>query len=629
MSRAHSSAGRRGAASSPPLARRAARLRRLLARRTRPLRRRLGRRRRRARPSAARPRRGRRCPRRRCSGAPARSSSAPASPASPRRARLMRAGIDDVRVFELEDSGRRQQPRPRDRRHACPLGAHYLPLPGEQRDRGDRAARGARRCAAAASAGRSTTSAPLPQPAGAPLHRRRLARRPAAAGRRAAGRRARVDAGRLPPLRRRRRPARRRRRASRSRPRAPRWTPSSPRSTPSTFAHWLDARGPARAGAALVPRLLLPRRLRRRRGAGLGLGRPALLREPARLSCAGRRAQRRARRRADLARRQCLARRRLARRWAIACTRRRVALRVREGRHDVERRRLERGARSAPSAGPRRRSCWRCRCSSPRACSRRRRRRSPTRRARCAMRRGWSPTCTSTQPLDDRPGARAVVGQRVVRQPRRSATSMRMHQSLLPYAGPTVLTAYWALGGDRRPSSPASAARLLDVPWRDVGRARSSQELAPAHPDLPREGRAGRPDALRPCDEHPAAGRAQQRRAARAGRAAAPRPLRAQPTCRATRCSRRRCTTARARRARCCEARATACRAAKERGHRGRESRPSTAIGVCRGLSLSVPEVRAMTPTARSGHRHLRPTSTSAVTASPQPGQPITLRRCA
>ena len=52
----------------------------------------------------------------------------------------------------------------------------------------------------------------------------------------------------------------------------------------------LDLRAVARRArpdapaAALVPRLLLPRRLRRRRGAGVGLGRAALLREPPRLS---------------------------------------------------------------------------------------------------------------------------------------------------------------------------------------------------------------------------------------------------------------------------------------------------------------------------------------------------------
>ena len=60
------------------------------------------------------------------------SSSAPASPASPRRARCMQAGVDDVHVLELEDGAGGNS-----RGHAmagmrCPLGAHYLPVPGEQ-----------------------------------------------------------------------------------------------------------------------------------------------------------------------------------------------------------------------------------------------------------------------------------------------------------------------------------------------------------------------------------------------------------------------------------------------------------------------------------------------------------------
>ncbi|MFG5408383.1 hypothetical protein ABXN37_10025 [Piscinibacter sakaiensis] len=66
-------------------------------------------------------------------------------------------------------------------------------------------------------------------------------------------------------------------------------------------------RGPAFAGAALVPGLLLPRRLWRRHRPGLGLGRPALLRQPPRLPCAGRRRRRRRGRPAHLARGQRLA----------------------------------------------------------------------------------------------------------------------------------------------------------------------------------------------------------------------------------------------------------------------------------------------------------------------------------
>ena len=53
-----------------------------------------------------------RCPRSPSCGAPASSSSAPASPGWPRRARCMQAGVDDVQVLDLEDERRRQQPWP-------------------------------------------------------------------------------------------------------------------------------------------------------------------------------------------------------------------------------------------------------------------------------------------------------------------------------------------------------------------------------------------------------------------------------------------------------------------------------------------------------------------------------------
>ncbi len=47
-----------------------------------------------------------------------------------RRDALMRAGVDDVRLLDLEDSAGGNS-----RGHAlggmrCPLGAHYLPTPG-------------------------------------------------------------------------------------------------------------------------------------------------------------------------------------------------------------------------------------------------------------------------------------------------------------------------------------------------------------------------------------------------------------------------------------------------------------------------------------------------------------------
>ena len=59
-----------------------------------------------------------------------------------------------------------------------------------------------------------------------------------------------------------------------------------------------------------------------------------------------------------------------------------------------------------------------------------------------------------------------------------------MHQSLLPYAGPTVLTAYWAFGGASDAQAHADRARLLAEPW-SAWSSRVVQSLAAAHPDLP------------------------------------------------------------------------------------------------------------------------------------------------
>src|SRR6185295_19003637 len=54
-----------------------------------------------------------------------------------------------------------------------------------------------------------------------------------------------------------------------------------------------------------------------------------------------------------------------------------------------------------------------------------------------------------------------------------------MHQSTLPYAGPTVLTSYWSWGAD-----PARRLELLATPWSSRA-AQVVQDLAVAHPDLP------------------------------------------------------------------------------------------------------------------------------------------------
>jgi monoamine oxidase len=58
------------------------------------------------------------------------------------------------------------------------------------------------------------------------------------------------------------------------------------------------------------------------------------------------------------------------------------------------------------------------------------------------------------------------------------------HQSTLPYAGPTVLTAYLALGGDSSDELAANRARLLREDWRSWS-ARVVADLSGAHPDLP------------------------------------------------------------------------------------------------------------------------------------------------
>ncbi len=59
-----------------------------------------------------------------------------------------------------------------------------------------------------------------------------------------------------------------------------------------------------------------------------------------------------------------------------------------------------------------------------------------------------------------------------------------MHQSTLPYATQTVLTAYWALGGDNPQQLAAQRAQLLAEPW-PAWAGRIVADLARAHPDLP------------------------------------------------------------------------------------------------------------------------------------------------
>ncbi|GAB4551539.1 MAG: NAD(P)/FAD-dependent oxidoreductase [Rhizobacter sp.] len=59
-----------------------------------------------------------------------------------------------------------------------------------------------------------------------------------------------------------------------------------------------------------------------------------------------------------------------------------------------------------------------------------------------------------------------------------------MHQSTRPHPGPTVLTSYWALGGDSAEQLTAQRTRLLNDPW-SVWASAVLKDLARAHPDLP------------------------------------------------------------------------------------------------------------------------------------------------
>ena len=120
-----------------------------------------------------------------------------------------------------------------------------------------------------------------------------------------------------------------------------------------------------------------------------------------------------------------------------------------------------------------------CRCPAPRTLDRRAggaggaavRRRAPARDAargarrrpsrRCGTRPGWSPTCTCATPLDDRPGAPPSWDNVVYGSPALGYVDA-MHQSTRPHPGPTVLTAYWALGGDSVAQLQAQRRRLLD-----------------------------------------------------------------------------------------------------------------------------------------------------------------------
>lgn len=97
------------------------------------------------------------------------------------------------------------------------------------------------------------------------------------------------------------------------------------------------------------------------------------------------------------------------------------------------------------------------------------------------------------EPLVDRPGP-APAWDNVIAGSAALGYVDAMHQGLRPVPGPTVLTHYWALGGQSLAELRTSRARLLDRPWagwRDAVLA----DLVQAHPDLP--GKVERIDSMR------------------------------------------------------------------------------------------------------------------------------------
>ena len=59
-----------------------------------------------------------------------------------------------------------------------------------------------------------------------------------------------------------------------------------------------------------------------------------------------------------------------------------------------------------------------------------------------------------------------------------------MHQSTRSIPGPTVLTSYWALGGNSPEQLKAQRSRLLTDSWQRWA-AQIVQDISRAHPDLP------------------------------------------------------------------------------------------------------------------------------------------------
>lgn len=115
-----------------------------------------------------------------------------------------------------------------------------------------------------------------------------------------------------------------------------------------------------------------------------------------------------------------------------------------------------------------------------------------------AARQGhWAPWLVANLQLDaalnDPPGAPPSWDNVVYGSPALGYVDA-MHQATRPHAGPTVLSAYWALGGDSAAATQAQRTALLDQPWSHWAE-RTLAELSVAHPDL--RGKLHRIDLMR------------------------------------------------------------------------------------------------------------------------------------
>jgi monoamine oxidase len=377
---------------------------------------------------------------------------------------FQRAGVDDVHLLDLED-----QPGGNSRGHvmagmACPLGAHYLPLPGAPAHEVSEWLHelGLLRSEHGRTVADERHLCHSPQERvffdGA-WHEGLLP--PADAGsvtqaqyRRFAALVAQAPAFAIPSHR------------------TP-WTAAHAALDAQTFDTWLAAPGPGRCRAALVPGLLLPRRLWRRPGRRVRLGRAALLRQPAWLPRPGDGD-------ADGEREPVLTWpegnawlvQRLAAPFKDRMHAGRVVVRVREERHGVQvlawhDDRLEAWTADTVVLAVPLFVALRALDTPPAALQ----------QAATAPHAPWLVANLQLDgPLLDRPGV-PQAWDSVVYGGRALGYVDAMHQSLRPFAGPTVLTTYHALHASDR-------GALLNEPWARWAR-RVVDEFTPVHPDLP------------------------------------------------------------------------------------------------------------------------------------------------